>query len=226
MLSIVKSIVLNGLEGVLIDIEVDVSSGLPTWEIIGLADISVKESKERVKTAIKNSGIDLYSRKYIINLSPADLKKEGTFLDLPISIGILKAIGVIKKVNINNIIFLGELSLDGRIKEINGVLPMCLEAVKCGIKTVIVPKGNAKEAGIVKNIDVIGVRTLTEVIKYLNGEIKIEKENVNIEELFKNSNTFNIDFSDVKGQTFVKRALEISASGSHNILMIGSPRFW
>lgn len=194
--------------------------------LFGLPDTSVKESKERVRTAIKNCGIRLLSRKYVINLSPANLKKEGSFLDLPMAIGVLKTIGEIRTQDLENVIFIGELSLDGTISRVDGVLPMCIEALKYGIKKVIVPKENAKEAGIVKNLEVIGVESLREVIGYLNGDIRIEKEDINIQELFNNVNKFNIDFNEVKGQNMVKRALEIAVSGSHNVLMIGSPRFW
>lgn len=223
MLSVIKSIVLQGLEGILVNVEVDISSGMPGWQIIGLPDIGVKESKERIRTAIKNCGIDLLSRKYIINLSPADIRKEGSFLDLPIAIGVLKAMGIIKIKELKNVVFIGELSLNGDLKSINGVLPMCIEALRNGIKKIIVPKNNAKEAAVVNGIEVIGVSSLKELICYLNNEILIKREFVNINQLFNKTDSFDIDFSDVKGQNGVKRALEIAVSGFHNILMIGSP---
>ena len=146
MLSIIKSMSLMGLEGYLINVQVDVSAGMPCWEIVGLPDTSVKESKERVKTAIKNSGYELLSRKVVVNLAPADIKKEGSFFDLPIAIGILMCCGEIKNENISDIVFVGELSLDGSINKINGILPMCIEARKLGIKRIIVPLQNIKEA--------------------------------------------------------------------------------
>lgn len=223
MLSVTKSMALQGLDGTLINVEVDVSAGMPMWEIIGLPDVSVKESKERVRTAIKNCGIDIPSRRYIINLSPADLKKEGSYFDLAISVGVLKSIGILEKADIANTIFIGELSLDSKVKRVNGVLPICIEALKYGIKKIIVPKENAKEAAIIKDLEIIGVEDLETLIKYLNNEIVIKREFADIENIFEKEIEYEIDFSEVRGQEIAKRALEIAAAGGHNILMVGSP---
>lgn len=212
MLSIVKSISLLGLDGCLISVQVDVSGGLPGWDIVGLPDASVKEAKERVRTAIKNSGYELQSRKIIVNLAPADTKKEGSAFDLPIAIGILICTEVINEIS-ENIAFIGELSLDGKINKVNGILPMCIEAKKLGIKQVILPKENAQEAGVVEGIDVYGASTLSEVVDFLNGNIKIEKTNVDIAKLFETNNKSLFDFNEVKGQENIKRALEIAAAG-------------
>ncbi len=212
MLSIVKSMSLLGLDGFLIYVQVDVSAGIPGWDIVGLPDTSVKEAKERVRTAIKNSGYELQSRKIIVNLAPADTKKEGSAFDLPIAIGILLCTEVIGQIP-ENIAFIGELSLDGKINKVNGVLPMCIEAKKLGIKQVVLPKENAQEAAVVEDLNVYGANTLGEVVDFLNGNLKIEKSNVDIEKLFKKDNKSLFDFSEVKGQENIKRALEIAAAG-------------
>ena len=172
MLSKIKTMALEGLNGYLVEIQSDISGGLPSFDVVGLPDIRVKEAKERVKAAIRNSGIDFPSRKIVVNLSPADKKKEGTFFDLPIAIGILLAIDEINKLNIEDTIFLGELSLDGTIEKVNGILPMCIEAKKLGIKRVIVPIQNSLEASIINEIEVIPVGYLKEVLDFINGKIK------------------------------------------------------
>jgi len=183
-------------------------------KLYGLPDASIRESKERVRTAIKNCGYEVLSRKYIVNLSPANIKKEGSLLDLAIAVGILCSMDVISCENLENTIIIGELSLDGKINKVQGILPICIEALKYGIKKVILPKENAPEGAIVEDLEVIGVSNLQEVIQYLNDEIEIKKEIINLDEILKNNKQEKLDFSEVKGQETIKRALEISASRS------------
>ena len=212
MLSIVKSMSLHGLDGYLVDVQVDISAGMPAWEVVGLPDTTVRESKERVRIAIRNSGFDFPSRKIIINLAPADKRKEGSFFDLPIAIGILLDLLVIQEQNLSDTIFIGELSLDGSVNKVNGILPMCIEAKKLGIKRAIIPKENDVEASVVEGLEIIGVSSLKQVVSYLNGNEKIVSTKSNIEKIFSEKPKYTFDFAEVKGQENIKRALEVAAA--------------
>ena len=219
MLSIVKSIALHGLQGYLVNIQVDISAGMPAVEIVGLPDTSIREAKERVKTAIRNSTSEFLSRKIVVNLAPANTKKEGSIFDLPIAVGILIANGFIYNADLTDTVLVGELSLDGSICSVKGVLPICIEAKRLGIKRILLPKSNAKEASIIQDLEIIPISNLNEVIDYLNGIFFISQEpTTNF--ILENHATYEFDFSEVKGQENVKRALEISAAGGHNCLLI------
>jgi len=222
-LSKVISCGFSGVDGYLLEVEADVVAGLPGMDIVGLPDTAVKESKERIKSAVKNSGYMLPQKKIVINLAPANTKKEGVYLDFPISVAILAASGQISENSVENVMLIGELALDGTLRYAHGVLPAAVAAREKGIQKIFVPKENASEASVVKGIEVYGAESLAEVVAHFNGEKLIEKSVTDAENLFENTEKYDVDFCDVRGQDGAKRALEIAAAGGHNCLMIGSP---
>lgn len=222
MLTIVRSMALNGLDGYIVRVEVDASNGLPGFDIVGLPDAAVREAKDRVRAALKNAGYDFPPRRITVNLAPADLKKEGPVYDLPISLGILASTEQIDPVILQGYIFLGELSLDGSIRGISGVLPRVSMLPLDGYHRVIVPAENADEAALVQNIEVYPARRLVQLIRHLQGEESIIPHVVDAAALWEN-NKQSADMSEVRGQIAAKRGLEVAAAGGHNVLMVGSP---
>ncbi len=224
MYSKTYSAAVHGIEGQIVNVEADVCDGLPLFAMVGYLGAEVKEAKERVKIALKNFGYRLPPKHITINLSPADMRKEGTAFDLSIAIAILAALGVIPDEELNNTLFMGELSLDGKICPVNGILPVVYKAREEGFKQCIVPKANAKEGAVVEGIDVYGADTLLEIVDDLNKKRKIPLTVVDTKKLFaENLDERDFDFKDVIGQENLKRAVEVSVSGMHHLLIIGPP---
>lgn len=224
MLANVYSTSIHGIEGIIVEVEVDISKGLPVYSLVGLPDIAVKESKERVYSAIKNNGFQYPMKKITINLAPADIKKEGPYYDLPIAIGILCASESLTiKINLKDYVFIGELSLKGVLRPVKGILPMVIAAQKYGFKKIIVPYENSLEASLVNDITVYPAKHIYQVIEHLCNKCKIEAYTTNANELLNETKEYNVDFHEVKGQDGVKRAMEIAAAGYHNLLMVGPP---
>ncbi len=219
----VKSAAIIGLDVFEINVEVDTINSIPQVSIIGMGDTAISEAKERLRLSIKNSSFSFPQTKVVINLAPADIKKEGSNYDLAMAIGILLKENIIRDFNKNEIIFLGELSLDGSLRAINGVLPIICGLANLGIKKIIVPYENLKEASFIDNIETLGAQNLSQVVSYLNNEGDLKTLKQNVDDFLNKKEEFNVDFANIKGQQIAKRALEIAAAGAHNVLMSGSP---
>lgn len=225
MLAKVLSCALAGISGYIVDIEIDINSGIPSFDIVGLPDTAVKEARERVRSAIKNSGYTYPLGRITINLAPADTKKEGVYFDLAIATALLCASGQVSDTvqNYKKYIFLGELSLDGSVRRLNGIMPIIISALQQGYTRFILPKSNCKEASYIDGIELYGVSTLREAVEFLSGTMPLQAEVHNSFSGTPTKNRYNLDFSEVKGQSMAKRALEIAVAGGHNIIMIGPP---
>lgn len=221
MLARVYSCALAGLNGLLVRVEADVSDGMPSWEIVGLPDAAVKESRERVRAAIKNSGFTYPAARIVVNLAPADVRKEGSIYDLPIAAAILAATGQVDLSQIRRTVLLGELSLNGEVRPVNGVLPMVMDAVQRGAQTFLLPAPNAQQAAHVRNARILPVRNLRALAAHLSGETALAP--LAAQPFAAASGGAGVDFALIRGQQGAKRALEIAAAGGHNILMVGPP---
>ncbi len=220
MIAKIKSCGLLGIDGYIVEVETDISNGMPAFDVVGLPDAAVKESRERVRSAMKNSELSFPQKRITVNLAPAHIRKEGPFYDLPICLGLLRSSGQLPGEEPDEYLFLGELSLNGTLRPVTGALPMVLCAAQAGIKKVILPQENALEAAVVTDVEVYPARTLGQIMAHFLNIERLNRVTVQIEDIFQEQATEGPDFSDVRGQESVKRALEVAAAGGHNVLIL------